>query len=117
MSVDLLHPSHARQNGSHPAEMRSQGVREKPSDSILSNLTYHHHRQLIVSSSSAHRQLIVSHRAYAYIHPSQLIIIPIPAHPHSSSSSAQLINLLTYRLKCYLMVFHAPLAHPRISAG
>ena len=78
MRADRLHPSHARQNGSNPAEMRSQGVRENPADSILSDLTYHHH----------HRQpseLIVSHRAYVYIHPSQLI--PIPAHHQPSSSS------------------------------
>ena len=111
MSPDRLHPSDARQNGSNPTRMRSHGVRQNQADSILSDLTY--------LPSSA--RLIPAHRQPAsiciYSSPSQLIIILIPAHPQSSSSSAQLINLLTYRLKCYLMVFHAPLAHSRISAG
>ena len=85
MSVDRLHPSHARQNGSDPAEMRSQGVREKPSDSILSNLTYHHHRQLIVSSSSAIEHMHIFIHPSSSSSPSQLI--PIPAHHQPSSST------------------------------
>ena len=85
MSVDRLHPSHARQNGSDPAEMRSQGVREKPSDSILSNLTYNHPRQLIASSSSAHQSICIYSSIPAHHPPSQLI--PIPAHHQPSSST------------------------------